>query len=114
AAAPRAAASDSLTRVVGAYASVVGCRGWPSRATYGGSARAGEPNASAYRRSPEVRRFRHHTQSLRSRLTDPGGGARNACAWGRSPASVFIIWGFAAPVSFRGESDAGGDPKPSS
>jgi hypothetical protein len=34
--APRAAASDSLTRLVGAYASVVGCRGWPGRATYGG------------------------------------------------------------------------------
>ncbi len=29
-------ASDSLARLVGAYASVVGCRGWPGRATYGG------------------------------------------------------------------------------
>jgi hypothetical protein len=33
--APPAAASDSLTRLVGAYASVVGCR-VPGRATYGG------------------------------------------------------------------------------
>jgi hypothetical protein len=32
----RAAASDCWQRVVGAYASVVGCRGWPGRATYGG------------------------------------------------------------------------------
>ena len=30
------AASDRWRRVVGAYASVVGCRGWPGRATYGG------------------------------------------------------------------------------
>jgi hypothetical protein len=34
--APRAGASDSLARLVGAYAFVVGCRGWPGRATYGG------------------------------------------------------------------------------
>ena len=33
---PRVAASDSLASVVGAYASVVGCRGGPGRATYGG------------------------------------------------------------------------------
>ena len=30
------AASGRWRRVVGAYASVVGCRGWPGRATYGG------------------------------------------------------------------------------
>src|SRR6266511_4025679 len=34
--APRATASDSLARLVGAYASVVGRRGVPGRATYGG------------------------------------------------------------------------------
>src|SRR5262249_17114615 len=34
--APWAAASGLLRRVVGAYAFVVGCRGWPGRATYGG------------------------------------------------------------------------------
>src|SRR6266487_5314584 len=34
--APRAAASDCRRRVVGAYASVVGCRSVSGRATYGG------------------------------------------------------------------------------
>src|SRR6266508_4355548 len=34
--APRAAASESLRKVVGACAFVVGCRGWPGSATYGG------------------------------------------------------------------------------